>query len=149
MKKQAPILLLRPRRSPVLAGLVLAMHGLGVVAVWLSALSWVAALGVSLALAAGGMMAWRGLLPVRELQWGAGGTWQIALADGRRQRGLLDAQASRSLPWWVTLAFRLEDGTRLTVMLPRDSLPADDYRRLRSRLRVEAGGMAKRGRMDL
>jgi len=149
MKKQSPILLLRPRRSPVLAGAVLAMHGLGVLAMWSSALPWVAALGASLALVAGGMLAWRGILPARELQWGAGEAWQLQWAEGRTLRAMLDAGASRSLPWWVTLAFRLEDGRRLTLMLPRDSLPPDDFRRLRSRLRVEAGGMAKGGRMDL
>jgi hypothetical protein len=142
MRKHAPILLLRPRRSPALVASILLIYGLGVLALWLSALSGPAAFGLSLALAASAVLALRSMRPVRELQWGEGGTWRLVLAGGPVRRALLDAQASRSLPWWVTLAFRLEDGGRLHVTLPRDALPIDDFRRLRVRLRVEAGALA-------
>lgn len=149
MRKQAPILILRPRRSPVLTMGILVIHVLGVLALWLSSLPALAALGVSLTLLASAMLAWNGMQQVKELQWGAGETWRLVLAGGKPRRALLDVHASRSLPWWVTLAFRLEGGGRLSVMLPRDSLPADDFRRLRVRLRVEAGSLRKQGRMDL
>lgn len=148
MHNQAPILLLRPRRSPALASGILVMHGLGVLALWLSALPWPAALGLSLILVASARLAWYEMQRVRELQWGAGATWRIHLADGQVRRALLMVPASRSLPWWVMLAFQLEGGGRLSVMLPRDSLSADDFRRLRARLRVAAGSARKQGRMD-
>lgn len=142
MRKHAPILLLRPRRSPVLVAAILLIHGVGVLALWLSSLPALAVLGLSLPLVGGAVLALRAVLPVRELQWGEGATWRLVLANGPVRRALLDAQASRSLPWWVTLAFRLEDGGRLHVTLPRDALPPDDFRRLRVRLRVEAGALA-------
>lgn len=149
MRTQAPILLMRPRRSPALATGIVVIHGLGVLALWLSSLSAVAALGISLTLVASAMLSWNETGRVRELQWGPGATWRLVLADGKPRRALLDVQASRSLPWWVTLAFHLDGGGRLTIMLPRDSLPADDFRRLRVRLRVEAGSAMKQGRMDV
>ncbi|MEW6727767.1 MAG: protein YgfX [Pseudomonadota bacterium] len=142
MRKHAPILLLKPRRSPMLVTTILLIHGLGVLALWLSALPGPAAFGLSLALAASAVLTLRGMLPVRELQWGDGATWRLILANGQVRRALLDVQACRSLPWWVSLAFRLEDGGRLHVPLPRDALSADDFRRLRVRLRVEAGALA-------
>jgi len=148
MRKDASILLFRPRRSRALMMAMAVMHGLGVLALGLSALPVSVVLGVSLALAASAMLAWNGMLPVKELQWGSGETWHLVLANGQPHRALLDVQASRSLPWWVTLAFRLEDGRRLHVMLPRDALPADDFRRLRVRLRVEASRVRKAGRIE-
>ncbi|MEO1750901.1 protein YgfX [Thiofaba sp. EF100] len=141
MRKHSPILLLKPRRSPTLVVAILLVHGLGVLALGLSALPGPAAFGLSLTLAASAVLALRGMLPVREMQWGDGATWHLILANGQVRRALLDVQASRSLPWWVSLAFRLEDGGRLHVPLPRDALPPDDFRRLRVRLRVEAGAL--------
>ncbi|HET19484.1 MAG TPA: hypothetical protein ENO16_02610 [Chromatiales bacterium] len=148
MRKQAPILLLRPHRSPTLTTGILVIHGLGVLSLWLSSLPALAALGVSLTLVTSAMLAWNGMQQVEELQWVAGETWRLVLADGKPRRALLDVHASLSLPWWATLAFRLEGGGRLSIMLPRDSLPSDDFRRLRVRLRVEAGSVQKRGRME-
>lgn len=142
MRKQSPILLLRPRRSPALVTGILVIHGLGVLALGLSSLPALAVLGLSLTLVTSARLAWKGTGRVNELQWGPGVTWRLVLADGQVRRALLDAQASRSLPWWVMLAFRLEDGKRLKVTLPRDSLSADEFRRLRVRLRVEAGALA-------
>ncbi|MDM7322847.1 MAG: hypothetical protein P3W87_006170 [Gammaproteobacteria bacterium] len=142
MQKHSPILLLRPHRSFALVAGILLIHGLGCVAPWLSALPSPVALGLSLSVLVSTALALRGILPVRELQWGDGATWHLILANGQVRRALLDVQASRSLPWWVSLAFRLENGERLHVPLPRDALPPDDFRRLRVRLRVEAGALA-------
>ncbi|MGK0674067.1 MAG: protein YgfX [Halothiobacillaceae bacterium] len=142
MRKHAPILLLRPRRSPMLLAAILLIHGLGVLALGLSSLSTPVVLGLVFALVGGAVLAFSAVWPVRELQWGDGVTWRLVLANGQVRRALLDVHASRSLPWWVTLVFRLEDGARLHVMLPRDALPAEDFRRLRVRLRVEARALA-------
>ncbi len=144
MRDSAPILLLRPRRSPGLAAGILAIHGLGVLGLGLSALPPEAILGLSLGLGGSASLALRGLHRVRELQWGPGAGWQLVLADGKPRRGLLDGRASRSLPWGVTLAFRLQGGGRLRLMLARDALDEEAYRRLRVRLRIEAGGLQER-----
>lgn len=139
MKKRSPLLLLQPRPSKAMVLGVFGLHALALVAVWLSALPWLASLGLTLVLVVSTRVALHALRQVRELQWGAGETWHLQLAGGRAVRAVLDAQASRSLPWWTTLAFRLDGGGRLYCWLPRGSLPADGYRRLRVKLRVEAG----------
>lgn len=149
MRKQAPILLLRPRPSRATSVVIAGMHGLGLVAVWLSAWPWWGALALSVALFASGIRLWRMRLPLHELQWGPGESWRLDRGEGEPLRALLDARASRSLPWWIWLAFRLDGGGRLGCLLPLDSLPADDFRRLRVRLRVEAGRVAKRGSENL
>lgn len=125
------------------------MHGLGLGAVWLSAWPWWGALALSVALFASGYRLWRVRRPWRELQWGPGESWRLDRGDGVPLRAVLDARASRSLPWWIWLAFRLDGGGRLGCLLPYDSLSADDFRRLRARLRVEAGRMAKQGPENL
>lgn len=143
MKKQSPLLLLRPRSSMAMVLGLFGLHALALAAAWLSALPWPVSLGLTFALVASIRMALHAMGRVRELQWGAGETWRLQLADGRMMRAVLDAQASRSLPWWITLAFRLDGGGRLYCWLPRGSLPVEGYRRLRVKLRVEAGGETK------
>ncbi len=138
-KNKAALLLLYPRSSVRMRGAVLCVHGLALVALWLAALPWwLAALG-SGGLLLSTWMTWHQPLPLRSLQWGQDGLWQLDMAQGGWMVARLDARGCRSLPWWVFLAFRLDDGRRLGVTLAADSLSKDEFRRLRARLKVEAG----------
>jgi len=117
-------------------------HGLAVAALWLAALpGWLAVLG-SGGLLISAWMNWRKSLPLSSLQWGGDGLWQLEMSQGSWVGARLNAHGSRSLPWWVYLDFRLDDGRRLGVTLVADSLSKAEFRRLRVRLKVEAGALS-------
>jgi len=50
--------------------------------------------------------------------------------------------------WLTLLNFRLDTGQRLSVPLPADALGADDFRRLRVRLRVSGNKSPDRARIQ-
>ena len=72
------------------------------------------------------------------LIWRADGTWWRQAADEAAQAVTLlpDFYLSR---WLVVLPFRSAQGRRFTVPLLPDSVTPETMRRLRARLRVEAG----------
>ncbi|MEW6444604.1 MAG: protein YgfX [Pseudomonadota bacterium] len=144
MRKDAPLLLLRPAPSKIMIFCMGLMHVLALMAVWCADLTWSQAALVALAVLAHGWRWCRARPRVSELQWGAGDVWRLSGADGPVWRARLDVGASRSWAGWVFLSFRLEGGGRLRVLLPRDSLSEDDFRRLRVRLRLTAGQVAGR-----
>lgn len=114
------------------------VHGLALAALMLAALPWWwAALG-SVGVLISAWLRWRKPLPLKSIQWGRNGVWQLETPDGRLRAARLDVHGSRSWPWWVFLAFRLDDGRRLGVTLASDSLTKDEFRRLRVRLKVDA-----------
>jgi len=90
-------------------------------------------------------MTWHKPLPLCSLQWGTDGLWQLEMSQGGWVGARLHAQGSRSLPWWVFLDFRLDDGQRLGVSLMRDSLSQDNFRHLRARLKIEAEALRRNG----
>ena len=144
-RPEAELLVLHPQPSLRLRWALLGGQSLALAALWLAALPWwLAALG------SGGLiilawLSWRKPLPVRELQWGRDSLWQLGISQGVWVDARLDTQGSRSWPWWVYLDFRLDDGRRLGVTLAVDSLNKDAFRRLRSRLKVEAGALLRDG----
>jgi hypothetical protein len=145
MKNQTEtaLLVLRPQPSVWRRRVLLWAHGLALVALWLAALPWwLAALG-SGGLWLSAWMTWHKPLPLRSLQWGKGDLWQLEILQGRWVGARLNAHGCRSLPWWVFLDLRLDDGRRLGVSLLRDSLSKDEFRRLRARLKVEAGALQR------
>lgn len=149
MRNCEPMLILRPIPSKAMETASLLMHGLALLALWGSALDWPFALAFSALLMEHAV--WRRRRAegdVHLLQWSADGRWRLERADGDVIEAELDIQRSRSLPWWITLAFRLKDGRRLDVPLPKDSLELETFRRLRVRLRVAAGRLAREGRME-
>ena len=134
-----PLLVLCPRTSPSLRMAQVVLHGLLLGALGLAALPWwlTTLLGVGLGLSA--WRVWHQVLPVRCVQWGRDGLWQLELRSGEWMGARLDAQASRSWPWWVDLDYQTEDGQRVGLTLAADSLTADEFRRLRARLKMESG----------
>lgn len=136
--KDMPLLMLCPQVSPRARGLVLLGQVLLLGAMWLADLPWAVALGGSMALLGFGWVAWHRPQTLRCVQWGRDGVWQLQLSDGVWVGARLNAAASRAWPWWVYLAFRLEDGRRLGVIFFADAVSADAFRRLRVRLKVDA-----------
>lgn len=132
------LILLLPQDSPALRLSLLLGHALLLAALWLAALPWVAQAAISLVLCVSCALAWTRKPAVHAVQWGVDGRWQLQLLGS----GWLDAHfnlsASRAWPWWVHLAFRLEDGRRIGVTLFPDAVEAEALRRLRARLKVEA-----------
>jgi len=71
----------------------------------------------------------------RSAVWHADGAWQVVTPAGaRRQARLLPSTFIHSLV--VVLHFQLEDGGKGYLVLCRDSLAPDLFRRLRARMRV-------------
>jgi len=142
-RDESALLVLSLRSSKWMRWALLWAHGLALAALWLAALPWWLAVLGSGGLLLSAWMTWHKPLPLRSLQWGREGLWQLELSPGLWVGARLNAHGSRSLPWWVFLSFRLDDGRRLGVSLMRDSLSQDDYRRLRARLKVEATTMQR------
>lgn len=128
-----PLLRLQLRASPSLAGAVLLLHAI--------AAACIAAVvpgiwgGVLAALVAvlGAVTAWdRALLrsarSARVLELYPGAKAALVLADGSRLEASVAVRRNVS-PWWVTLP--LDGHARRTLLLARDMLPADDFRRLK------------------
>lgn len=127
------LLRLELRASRNLAGALLLVHALAAACIaavlpgaWGATLAaLVAALGVA--------TAWdRALLrsarSIRFVELYAGGLVVLGLADGSRLEGTAATRRNVS-SWWVTLP--LVGRTRRTLLVARDMLSADDFRRLR------------------
>ncbi|HES76665.1 MAG TPA: hypothetical protein ENO09_06630 [bacterium] len=138
-----PILLLYPRSSLRLRVTLLGGHGLVLLALWLAALPWWLAMMLSAALGVSAWKMWHQALPVRSVQWGRDGLWQLELSDGVLRNAHLIAATSRSWPWWVYLDFRLEDGRRLGLVLAADALSEALFRQLRARLKIESAVLSQ------
>ncbi|HKK13074.1 MAG TPA: protein YgfX [Gammaproteobacteria bacterium] len=129
--------------SLLLIGLLAAGHGAALVvaaaapvALWVRGLLALAALGSA-------MDAWRRCLAPMlgaplELVWDADGVWRIRW-QGHWQPARLSAPAHvrRHL---VLFTLVLKDGCRVPVVVLPDRLDPDSFRRLRVRLKLEAGG---------
>ncbi len=140
----APTLRLEPRPSrwQALAAALLALAVLAVplLSPWPAGLRLAIALVVLAALAG---LAWRHRRAPRwrRLVWDGAGAWQVDLGEGPRPARLCATRQAGPL-----LALDLEvGGRRHRLVLWPDSLPADDMRRLRIRVRREGAAQGDAG----
>jgi len=144
-KDEIELLVLLPQPSVWQRWVLLWAHALVLAALWLAVVPWCLAVLGSGGLLLSAWMTWHKPLPLRRLQWGKGDLWQLETPQGRWVGARLNVHGCRSLLWWVFLDVRLDDGRRLGVTLMRDSLSKDAFRRLRARLKVEAGALLRNG----
>ena len=129
----APALRLELRASRLMAAAILTLH-LAAAACLVTVLSGLAGAGAGLlVLLLGGATAWdraflRGNRSVRSLELRDDGAAAFTLADGRRLEGIVAARRNVNR-WWVTLPLR--GASRRSLVVARDMLPAEDFRRLR------------------
>ncbi len=124
-------LTLEPGASPTLRTILLGLYGLAAGGLLWLPVAW-AVLGM-LVLAVSGVGEWRRQAKTAVcLHWQSDGYWEQPDVEG-----LSCLHASTFLsPWLVVLA--LDDGRRVRRWaIPRDAVPAVQWRRLRARLRVE------------
>ncbi len=76
---------------------------------------------------------------VIRLEWRRGNSWLVGQADGTTWMAEL-GPGTLLTPYLVGLDLRLDTGRRIDVILPPDALPADAFRRLKVRLRIEGRG---------
>ena len=134
-----PLLVLCPRPSSSLRIAQVVLHGLLLGAVFLAALPWWLSVLLGIGLGLSVWRVWHQVLPVCGVQWGADGQWQLELRNGEWVGARLNAKRSRSWLGWVYLDYHTEDGRRVGLTLAADSLTADEFRRLRARLKMESG----------
>ncbi|MCB1736599.1 MAG: hypothetical protein KDI42_00585 [Gammaproteobacteria bacterium] len=124
-----------------LAGVLLLTHLLALTMVWFSTFPLPGQVAFSVLIA---ISAWwnhrrhvlhQGPGAVRALYWDADGSWRLLDSNGNEHPVLRRGEFLRT-PWLVLLNFRAVSKARFAVLIPRDALPADDFRRLRLRLRV-------------
>lgn len=126
---------LGPTASPLHQWFVLACHGLGLASLWLSVLPVWLSVSATLGLGASVILSWRyascprlAQILYREQNWTLVGpsqqVWKGSLLP-----------STRVGRWLTLLHFRLDNGRFLAVPVWRDSLDAEDYRRMQVVLR--------------
>lgn len=126
-------LVVEPRPSRALRALVVVAHAGAWIA--LVPLGWPWAGAGAVLLGAAAVTEWRLLGAAGRLLWHADGQWTLA-GDGAGPAWRL-ARATFVSPWVVVLVLR--DGRRVRrLALARDGVPAEQWRRLRARLRIDA-----------
>jgi toxin CptA len=139
----SPPLLLRPRPSRLLAGLVALSHGLAAVVALALPLGWPGRLALVLLTVLGAV--WNALThvwprtpwSVREALLGDDG-WAITLGTGDRRPAQL-APSTFVGTSLIVLNFRCRHWPRWTLILLSDSVDPETRRRLRVRLRLGQG----------
>ena len=132
MSEAAP-LRLELRASRLMAAAIVCVHLVAAACLAAVLAGALAALAAGLALLLGAATAWdrallRGRGSVRALELRADAGAVFTLGDGRRLEGRV-APRRYVNRWWVMLPLR--GATRRSVVVARDMLPADEYRRLR------------------
>jgi len=132
-KGSEPPLRIEPRASArARCCLVLACVGVAAASAWTLEM-WATAV-VLVALGAAGVAEWRGSRPPGSLLWDAAGEWWIG-DDGPWQL------QSSSVLSSLLVVLVLDDGRRRSrLALSPDSMPAEEWRRLRARLRRQPAG---------
>jgi toxin CptA len=140
--RQQPPLAIRPGFSPRLAAFVCLTHLLAAAAVlglpghWpLLLVPVVASLAYQLYVHVLRRAPWS----IRSLLWEADGTWHAALVSGAELQARLSPSTFVSVPL-VVLNLRQGRWRRRSLPLFADSLPPDQLRRLRQRLRIAGVG---------
>jgi len=127
---------LAPKPSRALAALLLLAHALSLLAAWLNPLSIWLRLALSAGVLAGGWLAlrnWRrpGVAGLRQKP---DGHWTLRDGAGADIEASL-LGSSLANPWFALLHFRAES-RRFDVLVCRDSLPEEAFRRLRVALEI-------------
>jgi hypothetical protein len=112
-----------------------AIHLFALCAAWLNALPLLARLVLTVVI---GVSLWRtrqqaAELSISSLQLKPDGSWRVRQGDSEHEAFLLDS--SVVTPWFVLLHWRMA-ARRQALLLCRDSLEPDAFRRLRVALRV-------------
>jgi hypothetical protein len=145
-------LILEPQSSRLLAAGLMVLH-LGAVPIifLLNGLIWPGKLFLLGLVAVSGVYYWRRVIhaqqpnTVKRLTWRADGEWLLELVSGEKLEAELLPNAYVHA-WLVTLIFRRQaSGEKIRLVLFRDALEAEMFRRLRVRLRLEAGPAAAGG----
>jgi len=98
------------------------------------------ALACAPVLAAAALRDWRRTRAASALCWHPDGRWSVPRPDG--DPVILDLDGTTVVtPWLVVLVLR-SGRSRRRVALARDAVPAEDWRRLRARLRVQGAALA-------
>ncbi len=71
------------------------------------------------------------------LQWRANRSWEVRFSSGEKRTGRMLAGTTFN-PFVIILALRTGESRKDYIMIPRDSIPTEDYIQLQARLRVEA-----------
>jgi hypothetical protein len=121
------------RASRLMTAALLSVHLAGAACVAAVLPSAAGAGAASLVLLLGAATVWnqallRGKRSVRSLELGESASAVVQLGDGRRIAATVHARRNVSR-WWVTLP--LQGGSRRIVVVARDMLPEDEFRRLR------------------
>jgi hypothetical protein len=135
---------LAPKPSRRLALFLLAIHGLSLLAAWLNPLGIWLKLLLTLCVLFSLWLAFKrnGNGPeIAGLQLKPDNSWVLHLAPGSEVEARL-LGSSIANPWFVLLHFKTEN-KRYSVLLPRDSLEPEAFRRLRVALKVVKIGQAK------
>jgi len=130
-----------PKPSRALAAFLLSAHGVSLTAAWLNPLPVWLRLALSAGVFCGGWLAWRRWRQpaISGLRQSADGGWVLQPAAGAKMEASL-LGSSLANRYFVLLHFRAESRP-LALLICRDSLPADDFRRLRIALAIAGKGV--------
>jgi hypothetical protein len=123
------------------------VHGSAVLVLPLTGLSLMVTLAIALAVTGSFLRAWRTHVSltrpaaIRQLRWGAGNDWQLTRQDGTAWRTCLQPRVLIH-PQLVILRFRHSRWRTDSVVLTRDRLDPELFRRLRVRLLIEIKQLA-------
>ncbi len=136
-KKSIIPLFLEVRPSRIFQAVSLMLHGAAIFAITQTALEiqW-----ISLIIAGILISTWYShKLGTRtyRLQWRADHRWEVRFSSGEKRTGKMLSGTTFN-PLIVILALRTGQRRTDYILIPRDSIPPDDYVRLRARLRIEA-----------
>jgi hypothetical protein len=127
---------LHPSRQ--LAVFIVAVHLLAAMAVWFSALPWWASLPMTAIVLLHLRHSLQGFRSAgRELHCQEG-RWSLGDRSGEQPLHPLGEWLVTS--WLIVLQFKRADGSRINLVLPPDSAPPDELRRLRVFLRFSLAG---------
>ena len=136
-KKSVIPLFLEVRPSRIFQALSLTLHGAAIYSVTQTdlALQWVA-LAAAVILVSAYYAHSLGSRTYR-LQWRQDKRWEIRFPSGDKRTGKM-LRGTFFNPWLVVLALRTGNTRKDIIIIPKDSISADDFIRLRARLKVEA-----------
>ncbi len=136
-KKSVIPLFLEVRPSRVFQAFSLTLHGAAIYAVTQTRLElqWIA-LAAAVILASAYYAHKLGSRSYR-LQWREDKRWEVRFPSGDKRTGKM-LKGTFFNPWLVVLVLRTGNTRKDTIIIPKDSISADDFIRLRARLKVEA-----------
>lgn len=136
-KKSVIPLFLEVRPSRIFQAFSLTLHGAAVYSITQTSLElqWVA-LATAVILVSAYYAHSLGSRSYR-LQWRQDKRWEIRFPSGDKRTGKM-LKGTFFNPWLVVLALRTGNTRKDIIIIPKDSISADDFIRLRTRLKIEA-----------